>query len=378
MKARCASTDLREALRVVRRAAGKSAAMPILENVLLEADRGVLVVSATDLEVGVQALVEAATPEEGATTAPASLLSEFVARLPDEDLELSAADSTLTVRCGKTTAEFCTLPAEDFPRSFPKLEEADLVASAIPARVLAEAVERTAFACSKSELRPALTGILIQSAHTDGGAMLCFVATDGTRMAVYRSTVRTERPVDLIVPRRAMQELGRLADGAPDELVTMGVYEGAAVFWVGDYTVRAALIAATYPNYEEVIPHTFAQRVTVEVGPFVEALRRVAVTARDPNRTVVLRAGDGFLFLSSSTADTGSAQEEIRAETTSPETMEVAFNADFLVDGLRAVGTEWAVLDLVAPEKPAAVRPIRGGQPADDYVYVLAPVRVRR
>lgn len=365
MKIRCAQEDLSRAMSAVSRATSSRTTMPILANVLLETTADGLRVVATDLELGVRVQIRAEVERGGLITLPARLLAEIVSHLPPSSVELRVEEgsSVAEITCQRSSFELVGLPGSDFPR----VPDADVEeVCVLPAALLRTVIRQTLFAASTDETRPFLTGVYVSGE----GQELRFVATDGGRLALRAVRAEVRRAVGAIVPSKTMQELVRLAGGVDGD-VHLGLVDNQMVFSAGELRVFSRLVGGQFPNYQQVIPKQFKQRVQVGTERLYAGLRRVAITARDSATVVRLLAQEGVLRLSSSTPEVGRAWEELEVEA-SGEPMEVAFNARYLLDALAVVETDEVSLELTGPLSPAALRPVG----ADDYVYVVAPVRI--
>jgi DNA polymerase-3 subunit beta len=368
MRIRCAQEDLSRAMSAVGRATSGRTTVPILANVLLETTAGGLRVVATDLELGIRAQIPAEVERGGLVTLPARLLAEVVSHLPAAPVELRVEEgsSVAEIRCQRASFELVGMPASDFPR-VPDGEVETLCR--LPAALLRTMIRQTLFAASTDETRPFLTGVYVAGE----GEEVRFVATDGGRLAVRTAPVKVARPMSAIVPSKTMHELVRLA-GAVDGEVEVGLVDNQMVFSAGGLRVFSRLVGGQFPNYQQVIPREFKQRVQVGTEKLYQALRRVAITARDSATVVRLAAQEGVLRLSSSTPEVGRAWEELEVEA-SGEPMEVAFNARYLLEALAVLETDEVTLELTGPLSPGALRPV-GPVGSEDYVYVVAPVRV--
>ncbi|MCS7235048.1 MAG: DNA polymerase III subunit beta [Armatimonadota bacterium] len=365
MKVRCAQEDLSRAMTTVGRATSARATMPILANVLLETTAGGLRVVATDLEVGVRVQIPAQVERGGQVTLPARLLAEIVSHLhaAPVSIRVEEGSSVAEITCQRASFELVGLPAGDFPR----LPDSDVErVCALPGPLLRTMIRQTLFAASTDDTRPFLAGVYV----TGEGEVVRFVATDGGRLALRTARVRMDRAISAIVPSKTMHELVRLC-GAVEGEVEVGMVDNQLAFSAGDVRLFSRLVGGQFPNYQQVIPKEFKQRVRVGTEALYGALRRVAITARDSATVVRLAAQEGVLRLSSSTPEVGRAWEELEAEAFG-EPMEVAFNARYLLDALGVVETEQVDLELTGPLSPGALRPVG----SEEYVYVVAPVRV--
>lgn len=198
------------------------------------------------------------------------------------------------------------------------------------------------------------------------------VATDGGRLALRRVSLDppARQKMNAIVPAKTMHELARALAGG-EEKVTVNLAEKQVVFVQGQLRVTSRLIAGQFPNYQQVIPQEFKQRIRVNTDRLLQAVRRVSITARDSANVVRFEVAGAKMTISSNTPEVGRAREEVEVAAEG-EGMQVAFNAKYLLDVLGVLDAEETQLELTGPLSPGTLRP--GGR--NDYIYVLAPVRV--
>jgi DNA polymerase-3 subunit beta len=369
VKLTCRPNTLSQALQVVSRAISTRSTLPILNNILLEADSSGLSLTATNLEIGIRKQVEAEVQEEGATTAPARLLTDFVGTLPDKELSLSLDETTqtLNLRCGSFDTHVKCIEADEFPPG-PRPDEGDRLV--IPLEEMLSAIEQTQMAASSDEARPVLTGVLLHI--TDGSQTLA--ATDGHRLAVKKLEARGAEQMDarLIVPARALAELSRALRGEDGELeVIVSKARNQVFFRAGNSEVTSRLIDGTYPNYGQVIPSKSSTSITVPTTELTQIVRAVSLFARDSANVIRIRAGEGGLVLSATTNEVGDSRAELEADVEGSE-IQIAFNARYILDALSVIGQEKVQLQFDGPLSPGLIRPPAG----DDYLYVIMPVRV--
>jgi DNA polymerase III subunit beta len=365
----CQPSILGQALQIVSRAISTRSTLPILNNVLLETTSEGLSLTATNLEIGIRKVVAAEVAEEGSTTAPARLLTDFVASLPDDDLEagLDVSTQTLGLRCGRFDTHIKCIEADEFPPG-PRPDEGDRLT--IPLEGLLRAVEQTQMAASTDEARPVLTGELLQIA----GPQLLLVATDGHRLAERRLTAAAADDLDarLIVPARALAELPRAFRGEAGEIeVLVSSARNQVFFRAGSSEVNSRLIDGGYPNYSQVIPSKSSTVVKVPTSVLSQTVRAVSLFARDSANVIRLRAHAGALVLSATTNEVGDSRAELDASVEGPE-IQIAFNARYVLDALSVMECDQVELHFDGPLSPGLIK-----QPSsDDYVYVIMPVRV--
>lgn len=365
MRIRCSQEDLSRAVHLVGRATSARTTMPHLSSILLEAQDGELDLVATDLEIGIRTSIPALVEEGGQALAPARLLGEIVSSLPPQPVEIRTSPGPVVeILCARTRFEIQGFSPSDFPE-VPSSEGEEICA--VDSQTLRTLIRSTIFAASTDETRPFLTGTYL--VVRDGE--LVAVATDGGRLALRRARIKgAARTWSGIVPAKAMNELGRLAGGLQGE-VHLASASGAILVRCGEVNLWSRLISGTFPNYEQVIPKEFCLRLRAPCGTLRDALRRVAITARDSASVVRLTPKDGILVLESNTWEVGRAREELEVQMEGSP-VEVAFNARYLLDPLAVIEAEEVTFDLTGPLSPAKLGP----SGSDDYIYVLAPVRV--
>ncbi len=367
MKFTCPKRQFHEALQSVSRAVASRSTLPILSNVLLEVHAGQLTLITTDLEIGMTCSLPLDGGEElGAVTVPERILQEVVGTLPDAELTISADErNLLTVEAGKSRYTIHGLPAEEFP-VLPQVPGDTRLS--VPGPVVRDLVRKTLFAASTDESRVILTGCLL----TWDGQVAIMVATDTHRLAVKKAPVAGQftRPVSVIVPARALQELLRLV-GSSEEPVDILVGEGQLLFVVGRVRLVSRLIEGQFPSFERVIPSETTKHLVANRQQFLEAVKRASIVARAESNKVKLSAESTRLALSAETGEVGKAYEEIPIGLEG-DGLEIAFNAAYLLDVLGVLDTEKVQLGLQGPLNPGLIT--AEGEP--DYFYVVMPMQM--
>ncbi len=369
MKLTIERSPLLKALAHVQNVVERRSTLPILANVLLDARSGGVSLNATDLELDFIETIAADVSRPGTATAPAHTLFDIVKRLPDgSQVEISQADdeSQMTLRSGRSTFSLTCLPVDDFPA----LSGGDLPhVFTLPSAELALLIDRTRFAISTEETRYYLNGIYF---HAGAEGTLRAVATDGHRLA--RTDVALPEGAagmpGVIIPRKAVNEVYKLI-GETDAMVEIALSSSKLRFSVGSATLTTKLIDGTFPDYERVIPTDNDKMLTVDAKVLIDAVGRVTAISSEKSRAVKLAVGKNTLTLSASSAETGSAVEEIEASYTA-DALDIGFNSRYLLDVLDQIGTGSVGFALADAASPAVVRdPVNSGA-----VYVLMPMRV--
>lgn len=375
MKATIERATLLRCLSHVQSVVERRNTIPILSNVLIEASSGGAVkVMATDLDLQVvETMSAAAVDSPGAITVSAHLLFDIARKLPEgSQVSLETADNRMTVKAGRSRFSLPTLPRDDFP----VIVEGDLPTSfEVPARTLAELIDRTRFAISTEETRYYLNGIFLHVSDEDR-PVLKAAATDGHRLARYT----IERPEgaegmpDVIVPRKAVAELRKLLEESLDGNVLVDLSASKVRFTLGGeggVVLTSKLIDGTFPDYSRVIPTGNDKLLRLDPKSFYEGVDRVATIATEKTRAVKMGLENDKVTLSVTSPDNGTAAEEVPAEYSS-EGFEIGFNANYLKDILSQIDSDTVELHLADAGAPTLIR-------RDDKspaLYVLMPMRV--
>jgi DNA polymerase-3 subunit beta len=363
VKFRCERDVLAEALTTAGRAAtGRSGALPVLSGLWLDLAGDQLTITGTDLDLTIRLVLAVGGDRDGGAVLPARLASDIVRSLPAGKVEVGVDDDEVTISGGRSQFTVRPLALDDYPKSAAPTTQS----VTLPAAEFGEALRQVVRAASTDEARPILTGVLLTS-ENDG---LRMVATDSYRLAVRdlagQHVLGTDQKV--LVPGRALSELQRLV-GSGDDLV-MRLGDRDATFEVGGTRLTTRLIEGEFPNYRQLIPASHPNALTVEREPLLEAIRRVKILAKDAT-PIRLQMGGDILRLTAITQDVGNATEELDAAYTGTE-LTVAFNPDYFAAGVEACASDSVTLSTLDALKPAVVR----GVGADDYLYLLMPVRV--
>ena len=374
MKATIERATLLRCLSHVQSVVERRNTIPILSNVLIEAEGNGLKVMATDLDLQVVEHIAAASVEtEGAVTVSAHLLFDIARKLPEgSQVSLETADNRMDVKAGRSRFKLPTLPRDDFP----VIVEGDLPTSfSLPAKTLAELVDRTRFAISTEETRYYLNGIFLHVSDEDQ-PVLKAAATDGHRLA--RFTLArpegAEGMPDVIVPRKAVAELRKLLDEKMDGDVQIDLSASKIRFTLGGeggVVLTSKLIDGTFPDYSRVIPTGNDKLLKIDPKSFFAGVDRVATIATEKTRAVKMGLDKDRVTLTVTSPDNGTASEELAAEYGS-DGFEIGFNAGYLKDILSQIDSDQVEIHLADAGAPTLIRK-NDDSPA---LYVLMPMRV--
>ena len=341
--------------------------LPVLSNILIEAEDGAVRMSGTDLDTAVSVRVAADVAEEGAITAPARKLQEIARELPGA-VDFSTQGDAIQIASGRTRYRLNGLPRDEFPAA-PKVDFGE--SWEVTGQDLQRLITHVSFAASTEETRPILNGVLWQL----GEGEMRMVATNGHRLAKMTLPAESGDGVpagDFIVHPKALAQVQRLFRA--DEKVKVGRSENHIGFRGADVQVYTRLIEGPYPNYEQVIPKDNDKHLVAEKSAFQSAVRRMAIVASDQTHRIRLSLGGPMLKFAVETPDVGTPTEELPVEYDG-DPLEIGFNAQYLLEVLRYMPTDEVRMSFRAPERAATMMPI-GNEDTPEYLCLVMPLRL--
>jgi DNA polymerase-3 subunit beta len=327
----------------------------------MNASGGEVILATTDLEVSARLRLEVQVQQEGVALVPARLLADMVKSLEQAPVEFEEQGGQARIVCSNYEGTLRCLPAEDFPA----LQDPSGTRVVVKAAEFSEGVAQVARAASRDEARPILTGVLLE-VNREG---LTMVATDSYRLAMRELAATAEGEGKAIVPERALSEAGRAAAGDERGEAELFMDQSQVAFRTGNLTVTSRLIEGEFPNYRQLLPERYENRLVAPRTQLIDALRRVGLLARESS-PVRLEFNALGVRLSSSSPDLGGALEVVEAEYEGQDLV-VAFNPGYLVDGLSAAVGDRVHLEVRDGLKPAVVK----GE-GEAFVYLAMPVRL--
>jgi DNA polymerase-3 subunit beta len=368
MRFTIAREKLQEGLSAVAASVPAKTTLPVLANLLVETtDRGIRV-SGTDLDMAVSTELMADVDVQGAITIPAKKLLEIVRELPSAPVKVSGSgEQKVILECSRSKFKLLGLPKDEFP-SFPAIRFAE--SWRIKSGDLQKLISHTAFASSTEESRPILNGVLWELRPEQ----MRMVATNGHRLAKMEIQINaTGIPSsDLIIPPKALEQIRRLFPSEEELEVARG--DNHLGFRSPFTTVYTRLIEGPYPNYEQVIPKDNDRIALADRNALIQALKRMSVIASDQTHRIRMSFNSGMLKFSVQTPDLGEAQDELPINFTG-DSLDIGFNASYLLEILRNLPTDEVKLTFKAPERAAIVEPVRWNDSAK-YLCLLMPLRL--
>ena len=365
MKFTITRENLQEGLAAVAGSIPTRTTLPVLSNLLIEAEDDGIRFSGTDLDTAVSILVPAEVSVSGAITAPAKKLQEIARELPGPT-EVSTQGDAISISSGRSRFRLNGLPKDEFP-AFPAVEFSG--GWSLSGAELQQMISHVSFAASTEETRPILNGVLWQLA--DGEMRM--VATNGHRLAKMVLPLEGDTPGgDLIVHPRALTQVQKLL-GSGDR-VEIARSENHLGFRGDGVQIFTRLIEGPYPNYEQVIPKDNDKMMVVDKAALTAAVRRMAIVASDQTHRIRMSLGGPMLKFSVETPDLGDAAEELPVEYEG-DPLEIGFNAQYLLELLRQMPTNEVRMTFRAPERAATVEPV-GNEDTPDYMCLVMPLRL--
>ncbi len=368
--------DLHRGLSAVSRAVPARSSLPIAGHILLDSGDSNLTLSATDAEtIAITYTIASDIEESGAITLPSRLLSDFVASLPQQPINLSLAERSrqVSLSCARNEASIGGQSADDFP-PIPPVEDGDSLA--LDPTALRRAINQVVFAAATDNSRPVLTGVHFGIK----GSQLRLAAADGFRLAVHTMELEGSPPErEAIVPARALGELARML-AEVDEPVEMrfNAVGTQVLFDLGHATLSATLLQGTFPNYDQLIPSAHATRTEIAVAEFMRETRIASIFARDGSGIVRLVAtpgedgAPGRLLITARAEELGNNEGELDAIVDGEEA-KIAFNSRYLTEVLQVLDADRVAVETSSPSSPGVLRPVGD----DRYTHVVMPMFVQ-
>lgn len=364
MKIEILQEELLKGIVVVTRAVSNRAQLPVLSAIKIEALAAELVLSATDLEIGVRHVISARVDMQGSVAVPAKTFNELLTTLAPGKLSIELKEQSLVIKSKGFSGKVATIDVSEFP-SLPAMKESLIEVSASE---LTRGVSNVGFASAKESLRPVLTGVLMEVSQS-----LRVVATDGFRLAVSTIGIKgaTTKAQSLLVPARALFECGKILR---EGVIKIGYLpESKQVLFVGEQTqLSSQIIEGNFPDYNKILPKEFVTRMIVPREELLAAVRTALVFARDNSNMMRWRVEGSKLLISSSSSGNGEGLVEVVIKAEGEENLEVVFNAKYVIDYLTLLDNESVWVGLGGKLLPGMIAQSENGR--DDAFYVVMPI----
>jgi len=370
MKVICTKENLRRGINNCERSVGKNPTLPILGNIMLETEKGLLKITSTNLELGVISYIRGKVEKDGKITVPARVLSGLINNIKEDQITLEEEGTNLKVTTENFKSKLRTTPAEDFPL-IPKLDKGEQFK--VKGSVLAEGIRRTAPALASLETKLELTGICLIIQNNK----LLIAATDGYRLAEKEVKIKKglETETKLIIPGRSMQEVERIFSEEGKD-ITITTEENQISFQSDDIYIVSRLIEGQYPDYQQIIPKDFKTRTMLNKEDLTDALKLAGIFSTIQTKDIKVKPGDNKIEINATSGELGEHNASIKADVEG-EKEEVTFNYQFLQDGLNNIPEGEIIFSLNGSDGPSLITgwDSKNNKEVLDFRYIVMPIR---
>ena len=359
-------SSLLEGISTVQKAVPSKTTLPILEGLLLEAGGGKLKITGTDLEIGIETLVNVDVVEPGRVVVSSKIFGEIIRKMPDADVEIYLKDSNvLNIKCEGSSFKLIGINSDDFPE-LPKIIKENAIN--ITQKNLKEMIRHTIFSVATEDLRPIITGMLFEIA--DGKATM--VALDGFRMAVKWDEIKSSINNKVVIPGKTMSEISKILEDSED-MVNIFFSKNQALFQIEDTVITTRLLEGEFINYKQIIPSAYKINVVTENHKLIDACERAALFARDSNSNMIKFEISDDKMIIRSNSQNGDVKEELNIFKEG-EDLEIAFNAKYFIDALKVIDTEKIKIEFINNVSPCILKPFE----KEGYLYLVLPSRFKK
>ena len=376
MKAILSKKNIEQGIALAAKAISSKTPFPIISHFLLEAKNNRLKISATDLEIGIEISVKADIEEDGSFTVPARTFQDIISLTDGDSIFLykNEDSSNLEITSTSSSCNIMTLNSDEFPL-MPHSDDEPILS--MLQKDLKDAVKGIIFSiAAQEETRAVLTGVLIIVKNNSAR----FVATDGKRLAISDVPVSSnfEEEVSYIIPGKTLSEISKSITN-PEEYVYVGIKNSQIFFNMGDVLVISRLLEGNYPKFEQVIPSSSENKITINRNEFMSSLKYILVMAQEKNfpKLIKVKFTNGKLILKSNTPDLGSASREIDCNFEG-EDIEIAFNGQYFLDVLSVLKSENILFEFTNDTSPGVIRPLEENVSNENYMCVIMPIVIMK
>ncbi|MDO5018364.1 MAG: DNA polymerase III subunit beta [Lagierella massiliensis] len=364
MKFQINQRELLKHINIAQKAISARTTLPILEGILFEAENNKLTLKATDLELGIKTSTDCIVEEEGKIVINSSMIGNIVRKLPDSTINFNITGENIQIRCANSEFNLIGFDSYDYP----PLPNVDIETKIeIPCEIMKEAIRKTVFAASIDESRPSLTGVMIEVSKN----YLSFVALDGFRIALMRYESEIEEDIKEIVPSRSLNELSKIMNDDCD--ITLSFVKNNILFDLGDTLIYSRLLDRNFFDYKDIIFSPSTCKVKVVKRELQDALERASLLAREEKANLIkISISENNIHVTSN-SEYGNVSENIFCEKEGND-LDIAFNAKYLLDGLKVIDAQDCILNLTDSLKPCIIQPVD----ESGYFYLVLPVRLGR
>lgn len=367
MKVSFLSGNLQKKLSFLNHAVSQRGQLPILSNILIQAKKGKLTISATDLEIGISSSINVSVEREGETTVPAKNFFDLLTNIGNQKITLTLEGETLKLSGEKIKATFQTTPPDDFPTLYEEKGE-ELIN--IKKSQIEDFITRVVFAAALDSSRPALSGVLLDKEKNE----VLFVATDGYRLSLQKNVFKTKEELEkpIAIPSRVIREILLISEDSDDLRAFVSKKNNQILFTLGETILVGRLIEGEYPEYQKIIPTDFNTKTEVNREELLNAIKICSVFARETANIIKLTIEKDKIIVSANSPAVGEDAVEVPAKTIGEEN-EIAFNAKYVLDLLTSLDKEDLVFEMTGPLNPGVFKI----KEDNSFLHLIMPIRVQ-
>lgn len=370
MKLICLQENLNRGLNIVSRAASNSTSLPILNNILLEAKKGSLKLTTTNLEIAIETSIRSKVEKTGSITIPSQLLTSFIGLLTRDPVNLELDKDELSLKCKNQNAKIKGIPSTEFPL-IPKIEKKNHYKG--KTKSFKEALQQVIFAVASTDTRPEISGVLFHFNSPEKGK-LTLAATDSYRLAEKITDISKESnggEESYIIPARSLQELVRIIDQDEGE-IEIFPSKNQILFTIDDTQLISRTISGQYPDYQQIIPQQLKTKAVIDRETLIRLTKTASLFSKSGINDIRLEftPSKDKLTIVSVNSQLGENKSEIKTEVTG-QAGEIVFNYRYLLDGLANIKGDEVVIEIIDSTNPGVLRPVK----AKDYLYIIMPIK---
>ncbi len=363
MKLIISKSNLLSGLQIASKAVSNKTTMSILECIMVDATKGIITLTANDMDLGIETIVEGEIVEKGAIALDAKLFLEIVRNLSGEDVTIETDSSyKTTITCEKAKFNIIGKSGEDFSY-LPVVEKEDSIS--ISQFTLKEVVRQTIFSISDNDNNKLMTGELFEI----NGNELKVVSLDGHRISIRKIELREDyAPKKVVVPGKTLNEISKILPGSADNFVTISFTSKHIVFEFDNTTVVSRLIEGEYFRIEQMLSSDYETKVKINKKEFLNCITRATLLVKEGDKKpIIINITDGNMEIKINSVQ-GSMNEDIDIDKAGKDLM-IGFNPKFLIDALRVIDDEDITLYMVNPKAPCFIK-----NDEESYIYLILPV----
>lgn len=359
----CEKNILQEAINTVQKATSNKTTYPILEGILIKAIDNKVILTATDLDLGIETFINANVHQNGSIVLNSKLFGEFVRKLPNDDLTLKIENNNVSITCQKSEFTLIGNNPEEFPQ-LPVINENSMYE--VSQDILRNMIRQTIVAIAQDETRPILTGVLFEVKDE----ILSFVALDGYRLAIKSVNINNKNNISAVIPGKTLNEISKILEPS-ENMVKITFTPNHILFNLGNTKIISRLLDGDFINYRQILPDEYRLRVKANVGELLDSIERASLLAREGRTNLITFDITEDKLIITSNSQMGKVYEEVKINLEGNE-LRIRFNARYFLDVLRIIDSEEIYLEFSTNVSPCIIKKAD----SDDYIYLVLPVRI--